>query len=228
MVRIELGNQAVTTTFRAAAPVGDGEMVALTAPNGVAPADDTLVQACIGVADAAAAVDEEVRVIIMGKVPVVADGPIDPGQPVVPAPAAGRVVAEAAQAGSHSHSVSDHTHPIADHTHTMPDHQHQAFTSDGTDTNPGAHQGVVEGDGGGTSLSVGVDAAAQGEVGVATSSEDPGDTNAGGSGSTDAGGSGATDAADATTQNARSVGIAVGTAGGAGETLLVLVGAKAG
>jgi len=228
MTRIELGNQVVTAEFTADADIADEDVVALTGADAVSPADDTMVQEAVGIADGAAAIGEDVEVVIMGKKQVVADGAVAIGEPVIPAATGGRAASEAAQSTSHTHSSPSHSHNVQNHSHTMPNHGHTAFQTGGSDTAPGAHQAVADGGGNATAVQAAVDASGQAAESVPTSSDDPGDTNAGGPGSTDAADPGDTGSTDTSPENARALGMAVSAAGAAGETFTVLVGAKTG
>lgn len=106
MVSIDLKNQALTAEYKANAAISDQELVALVGANAVAPAVDTEAQQTVGVADEAAASGDTVRVVLLGRKTVVADGAINPGDPVRAAATAGRVVAETnAPATSHTHNL---------------------------------------------------------------------------------------------------------------------------
>lgn len=198
MVGISLGNDKVTVDMTADASISDGDIVHVSSDGGISPASDTEVQAAFGVADENANSGETLEVVIMGKKQITSDGAIGVGDPIVPAATAGRGVSE--------------TNAPASHTHTMPTHSHTALQSGGSDTTPGAHQAMTDGAGSGTTIQVGVDTSGQSADTVPTSSDDPGDTNS----------------ADASPQNARSVGMAITSTGGAGNAVTIIVGAKSG
>jgi len=206
MTTIQLGEDNITQAFTAGAAITDGEAVALTGDNQVSPATNTEIQECIGITDEAAAAGEPVDVVILGKKSgVTADGAITAGNPLVPAVTAGRVVAEA-------------TNP-ASHTHTMPTHSHTAMTVDADASVEVAEDRVsfvALGDGAGTfpveNIDVAHGGAAAADVTLPTSADDPGNTTAG----------------DAAPENARAVAVATTGAAGAGDAITVLVGAKSG
>jgi len=112
MVSIQLGEQNLTGQFMANAAVEDGEVVAVTGANAVEPATDASTQQAVGVADMAAEAGEAFEVVLLGRKTVVADGPVDAGQPVRAAATPGRVVAEAAAPASHSHTMPTHGHNV--------------------------------------------------------------------------------------------------------------------
>lgn len=229
MVELNLQNQQITDVFTAGAAISEDEAVAVTGNNEVSPADDTTIQAAVGVAYESAQAGEDLEVVVIGRQPVTVDGAVNPGEPVIPAATSGRVVSETAQDTSHTHAETAHSHPVADHSHTMGTHSHTALETDGADAAPAAHQGVLAGDGGtDMALVAGVDSSGQAAESVPTDAVDPGDTNAGGSGSTDETDPGSTGSSNTAPQNARSLGMAVGTAAGAGEQVEVLVGYKMG
>lgn len=228
MPRIELGSQLITVELTASAAISDQEVVYMSGEGQVAPASGSEVQQSFGVADEAASSGDTLQVAVMGKKTVVADGAISPGDPVVPAATAGRAVAEANAPASHTHTMGTHSHNVADHSHTMGTHSHIALSTTGSDASPGAHQPVTDGGGASTTLQAAVDTSGQASDTVSTDAVDPGDTNAGGPGSTDAADPGDTNSADASPDNARTFGIAIGSASAAGENVEVLIGAKSG
>lgn len=183
MVEINLANQRITDEFEANSAISEGDSVAVTGANLVDPADDTLVQSAIGLANAAANSGEVFEVVVIGRKQATADGTINPGEPVIPATTAGRVVSEVSQDTSH---------------------QHTAWSTDGTDSAPAAHQSVVDGDGTASALVAGVDSSGQAAEDVLT------------------------DSINSSPQNGRSLGMAVSAAAAAGDPVTVLVGYKMG
>lgn len=105
MPEIELSNNPITVELTANAAISDKEVVGAVGNNACAPISDTDAQAVVGVADGAASSGETVEVVVLGKKNVVADGAVDPGDPVRAAATAGRCVAEQQAPTSHSHDL---------------------------------------------------------------------------------------------------------------------------
>lgn len=128
MVSIKLEeNGKITRKFTVAEAINAGDVVYINSDGRVAKATTTEARQAIGVAaEDASAAGDEIEVIIFGIARVTADGSVNPGDTLVPASTAGRVVAE--------NSVS---------------HSHVAFKNSGTDASPStsATQKVVGGDG---------------------------------------------------------------------------------
>jgi len=128
MVTIKLEeNGKITRKFTAAEAISEGDVVYIASDGRVAKATTTEARQAIGVAaETALSAGDEIEVIIFGIAQVTADDAINPGDTVVPASTAGRVIAE--------NSVS---------------HSHVAFKNSGTDAAPttSATQKVVGGDG---------------------------------------------------------------------------------
>lgn len=128
MVSIKLEeNGKITRKFTAAEAISEGDVVYIDSNGRVAKATSAEARKAIGVADETAlAAGDEIEVVVFGIKQVTADGAISPGDVVIPASTAGRVVTE--------NSVS---------------HSHVAFKNSGSDASPttSATQKVVGGDG---------------------------------------------------------------------------------
>lgn len=149
MVKIELGDQLLTTELTAESDIAANEAVAITSDGSVSPADNTMIPNSIGVSVEGVTTGSAVEVGIIGKVQCTASSQVTSGDPVVPGATAGQVAPLSAVDLSHSHT---------------------AFSTDGTDATVGADQSVVAGDGGTTSLLTGVSTSAQAAEDVLTDS----------------------------------------------------------
>jgi len=224
MVEIELNENPLTVELTADSPVSDKEVVGAVAQEAVAPIDDTTAQSVVGVANNNAQAGEAVEVVVLGKKKVIADGAVGIGEPVKAAAAtAGRVESETAIPAAHTHTMPTHQHSVPTHTHTMPTHSHTALQSDGADAAPAAHQAMTDGGATASGLLVGVSATGQAAETIATSTDNPGDTNAAGPGSTAATDPGDTNSADPGPAHGRTFGKALSSAAAAGDEITVLV-----
>lgn len=198
MTKIELGNQAITTTFTAGESIEDQDLVYVSDDDEVMLASDSEVQETVGVSNSDADDGDEVEVVILGRKTVTVDGEVSVGEPAVPASTPGRAVSQATQEIAHTHSMGSHSHVVME--------------TDGEDSDPEAHQGAIAGDGTDQAIVVGVDASDQDAETVNTDEVNPGDT----------------DESSPSVENMQAVGMFVTSASEADETADILVGAKSG
>ena len=101
---MKIKGDRLIVTFVAGEDISEGDVVYIASAGTVKKATASVAAKVVGVADESASAGENIDVVIYGKKTVTADGAISPGDRVVAASTAGRVVAE------NSKSTSGHTH----------------------------------------------------------------------------------------------------------------------
>ena len=149
---IKIEADKIMLKFTAGADITKGQVVYVSGDNEVKPANITITEKCVGVADNDAVAGEDVYVIVYGKATVVADAAISAGDRVCAAGTDGRVM-----------TLNSKGFPTNGHDHA-------ALETDGADATPGAHQTLRTSPGSGTnsSLLIGVASSGQGATTIRT------------------------------------------------------------